>query len=152
MSSKLPKKLAIDRISIKGLTSVKDIVLWLVDYVRALDNFYGLLRDHIESGGMGTPNWDVKEAKAADVTDGNANTVGDLMFKHKTTGSEWLVEMNSTIEGINSGTVEGQMLYWDNTGKEWVKSDEAKLKWDVTNEAAAVQIVKTVRLLAGGVS
>jgi len=60
--------------------------------VKMLDEFYALLRDHIENGGMGTSNWDVKEATAADVVSGDANTVGDLMVKHKTTGVEHLFE------------------------------------------------------------
>jgi len=92
MSSKLPKTLPIDRISIKGLKSTTDMVVWLMGFVKALDNLYALLRDHIENGGMGTPNWDIKEAKAADVASGDANTVGDLMVKHKTTGVEHLFE------------------------------------------------------------
>ena len=92
MSSNLPRTIPVDKSSLTGIKTVADLVVWLAGFAKAMDEIYGLLRDHIENGGMGTPNWDIKEAKAADVVSGDANTVGDLMVKHKTTGVERLFE------------------------------------------------------------
>jgi len=92
MSSKLPKTLPIDKMTLSRVTTVNELQAWLARFVRDLDLLWDDIYDQIENGGAGTPNWDIKEAKAADVTAGDANAVGDLMVKHKTTGTERLFE------------------------------------------------------------
>lgn len=53
---------------------------------------------------------------------------------------------------IDRGDAEGQLLYWDNTTKRFVITDESKLKWDSSLFIFVVGgTVKTTRLLAGGV-
>lgn len=87
MSNILPKTLAIDRVAIKGLKNVPDVVQWIESYVRALDVQYAKLRDTISNFGMGTANWDIREATADDVSAGDAQVAGNLIAIHKTNGT-----------------------------------------------------------------
>ena len=50
------------------------------------------------------------------------------------------------------GTVDGQMLYWDETTGRWLASDATKLKWDDTSNELTANTVVTNRLLAGGIT
>jgi len=64
---------------------------------------------------------------------------------------------------IESGTADGQLLYWDNTAKRWKKLETSEGVWDDVNKrmgignaapAAELDVGGTVvmtRLLAGGV-
>ncbi len=55
--------------------------------------FKRLAEDRVTaSKGIKIGDWTISQADAADVTAGDANTVGDLMVTHKTTGPEWLFE------------------------------------------------------------
>lgn len=54
---------------------------------------------------------------------------------------------------IDRGDAEGQLLYWDDTLKRFVKTDESKLKWD--SDLFILVVDKTVqvkRILAGGIA
>ena len=65
---------------------------------------------------------------------------------------------------IESGTVDGQMLYWDNTATRWKKIDTSKMIWDADNDRLGInqanptstldvnETVTVKRLLAGGVA
>ncbi len=88
MSNILPNILPIDRSAIRGLKSTADIVQWLETYVRALDGQYAKLRDTINNFGMGTANWDVREATDADVTASKAQAAGNLIVINKTSGTK----------------------------------------------------------------
>lgn len=79
----------IDKFTAQDGTGLQE---WLDEFCVKLENNHKALYNHVEAGGMRTKSWDIKEATAKDVADGNANAVGDLMIKHKTTGTEWLIE------------------------------------------------------------
>lgn len=87
MSNILPRTLPIDRSAIRGLKSTADVVQWLESYVRALDGQYAKLRNTINNFGMGTANWDVREATDDDVTASKAQAAGNLIVTHKTNGT-----------------------------------------------------------------
>lgn len=86
MSNLLPKTLAIDRSALRGLKTVPDVVQWLESFVKAIDSHYAKLRDAINNSGMGTPNWDIREGTADDVTAGNAQVAGNLIVINKSSG------------------------------------------------------------------
>ncbi len=87
MSNLLPPRLPIDRSAIEGIKTVDDVKQWLRNYVTALDKQYAKQLDTINNFGMSTTNWDVREATAADVTNGDAAAVGNLISIHRTTGT-----------------------------------------------------------------
>ena len=75
------------------------------------------------------------------------------------------MQIHSIIDPrIESGTVDGQMLYWDNTAKRWKKIDTSKMIWDADNDRLGInqpvptstldvnETVTVKRLLAGGVT
>lgn len=65
---------------------------------------------------------------------------------------------------IESGTADGQLLFWDNTAKQWKKLETSEAIWDDTNKrmglnqanpTSTLDVNETVtvkRLLAGGVN
>lgn len=65
----------------------------LIVYLRQLNNeilmSYRRIYDSIESGGMSTKSWSVREATAADVTAGDAAVAGNLIVVHKTSGTKF---------------------------------------------------------------
>ena len=67
---------------------IKNVDKGLLNYLRQLTDALHLEHRHIwdfaESGGASTPNWNVREATAADVTAGEAVAVGNLIIEHKT--------------------------------------------------------------------
>lgn len=87
MGSLLPRKIPFQRSSINGVKNLDDMKRVFEDWVDASDRLYDKLYDRIEAGGMSTSNWDIREATAADVADGNAVVVGNLLAKHKTNGT-----------------------------------------------------------------
>ena len=68
---------------------MRNISAELKNYLRQLTDALHLEHRHIwnfaESGGASTPNWNVREATAADVTAGEAVAAGNLIIEHKTT-------------------------------------------------------------------
>lgn len=88
MSSNVIPRIAIDRSSIENMKNIDDVKQWLRRFVNNLDEWVDSVYDNIENGGFGTPNWDVREATAADVAAGNAAAVGNLITIHKTTGTK----------------------------------------------------------------
>ena len=64
---------------------------------------------------------------------------------------------------IESGTADGQLLFWDNTAKRWKKLETSEAVWDDTNKRMGINnaspkskldvtgTVMATRLLAGGV-
>lgn len=65
---------------------------------------------------------------------------------------------------IESGTADGQLLFWDNTAKRWKKLETSEAVWDDTNKRMGIKnssptseldVIGTVtmtRLLAGGIT
>jgi len=65
---------------------------------------------------------------------------------------------------LKSGTAQGEMLFWDDTLKRWVNTENSELFWDDTNKRVGIltatpgselDVVGTVtmtRILAGGVT
>jgi len=106
------------------------------------------------------------------VVDGsNIKLVGNFAYSPDDTltlysnGTNWY-EISRTIDQdlrIESGTADGQLLYWDNTAKQWKKLETSEAIWDDTtkrmgigNAAPAAELdvggtVVMTRLLAGGV-
>ncbi len=87
--SLLPKKFAFQQSSINDVKNLDDMKRVFGDFVTEFNRWYGKLYDRIEAGGMSTSNWDIREATAADVTAGNAKVKGNLIVKHKTTGTDY---------------------------------------------------------------
>lgn len=87
MSNQLPSKPPIDTATLRSLKTVKDVQRWLINYTTAMDKYFRLLKDTIDNFGMGTADWDVRQATAADVTDGNAQVAGNLIAIHKENGT-----------------------------------------------------------------
>lgn len=72
------------------------------------------------------------------------NSLGDAINPYDAVN---LHMMQDSIAGIiESGTVAGQMLYWD--GSKWMKSDETDLKWDVSGKDLEVDKVTTKEIKA----
>lgn len=86
--SKLPKEWSFDRGAIDRIKNIDDVKRMFTSIIRELDLWYSQIYDQIENGGMSTPNWDIREATAADVTAGNAKVKGNLIVKHKTSGAK----------------------------------------------------------------
>ncbi len=74
------------------------------------------------------------------------------------------MEIHVIIDGrLVSGTAQGQILFWDNTLKQWVFADTDEVFWDDVNkrfgiktatpssELDVVGTITTTRILAGGV-
>ncbi len=74
------------------------------------------------------------------------------------------MEIHAIIDvRLKSGTAQGEMLFWDNTLRRWVNTENSELFWDDTNERLGVKTanpsseldvngtVTMTRLLAGGV-
>ena len=65
---------------------------------------------------------------------------------------------------VLDGTANGQMLFWDNTKREWVYTETSELFWDDTNKRIGINdstpqskldvkgTVMVTRLLAGGIT
>ncbi len=65
---------------------------------------------------------------------------------------------------IESGTADGQILYWDNTAKRWKKLETSEMIWDDVNKRFGInqaiptstldvnETVTVKRLLAGGIT
>lgn len=90
--SKLPKSMELDEVGIGRLPVKQETKDWLVRLLRKLDKIYRTQRDVIESGGMNTDNWEIREAEDADVTAGDAQAEGNLIVLHKTTGTKYEFE------------------------------------------------------------
>ena len=86
--SLLPKKIPIDRKGIESIKNIKDMKQWLGSFIRTVDQWYEKMFNHIESGGMSTADWNIRQATDLDVTDGNAQAAGNLLIEHKTTGKK----------------------------------------------------------------
>ena len=74
------------------------------------------------------------------------------------------MQIHSIIDPrIESGTADGQLLFWDNTAKRWKKLETSEAVWDDTNKRMGINdstpqskldvkgTVMVTRLLAGGV-
>lgn len=74
------------------------------------------------------------------------------------------MEIHAIIDvRLKSGTAQGEMLFWNDTLKRWVNTENSELFWDDTNKrlgvktanpSSAVDVSGTVtvkRILAGGV-
>lgn len=85
MSNKLPSKPQVDTAALRNLKTVADVQQWLINYTTAMDKYHRLLKDTIDNFGMGTADWDIREANTADVAAGKAETVGNLIIINKTT-------------------------------------------------------------------
>lgn len=49
------------------------------------------------------------------------------------------MEIHAIIDGrLQSGTVQGQMSFWDNTLKKWVHTEVAEVFWDDTNKRLGI--------------
>ena len=83
------KNLALDRPGLRSLKTVEDVVRWLIDLVKVLDENHATLVDHLINGGFRTEKWREVQATAADVTAGKADAVGQLMLQHSTDGITW---------------------------------------------------------------
>lgn len=90
--SELPQRLSIQRTAINRLETVEDVRKWLDSYIRELDMVWAKLYSQIENRGMSTQNWDIREATAADVANGDAKVAGNLITEHKTNGTKREVE------------------------------------------------------------
>jgi hypothetical protein len=55
------------------------------------------------------------------------NTTGALYTKTGAGDTAWTLNSSTNIE---SGTVSGQMLYWDNTALTWEHSETDEIQWD----------------------
>ena len=88
MASRISKRIVIQRNAIGQLKTPKEIAEWLDKLVKALDKWTEEVYDHIENGGLGTPNWNIREATAVDVVDDNAKVAGNLIIEHKVTGNK----------------------------------------------------------------
>ncbi len=88
MSNKLPSKPQIDTAALRNLKTVADVQQWLINYTTAMDKYFRLLKDTIDNFGMGTADWNIRQATADDVTDGNAAVAGNLLVENKTTGTK----------------------------------------------------------------
>ena len=65
---------------------------------------------------------------------------------------------------LESGDAEGQLLFWDNTGKRWRKLETSEAVWDDVNKRMGIRkssptseldiggTVTMTRLLAGGIT
>lgn len=75
------------------------------------------------------------------------------------------MEIHAIIDiRLKSGTAQGEMLFWDDTLKRWVNTENSELFWDdtskrlgvkTTNPSSALDVNGTVtvkRILAGGVT
>ncbi len=91
----IQNSLHLDREGIHNLPVKQEVKDFLFQLFDNLEEAHDEVFEHAEAGPLKTKDWEIKEAVAGDVTDGNANSVGDLMFTHRTTGSEWLVESTS---------------------------------------------------------
>ncbi len=88
MASNITRRIAIKRADIRGLRTPEDIANWLDKFTKELDKWTATVYDHIENGGLGTPNWNIRQAREIDVVDGNAKVIGNLLIEHKTTGTK----------------------------------------------------------------
>ena len=76
------------------------------------------------------------------------------------------MEIHPLIDGrLQQGTAQGQILFWDDTLKRWVKAETSEIFWDDTNKTLGINdsspdagskldvkgTVMVTRLLAGGV-
>lgn len=86
---KFPKELPINRVGLRDVKTVGEVVVWLNDLVKVLDEHYALLKNEFENGGLKTENWRRIQATATDVTAGYASTVGDLILQHSNDGITW---------------------------------------------------------------
>ncbi len=84
--SRLPDQISFDRIGIDSIKDIDDVKIWLKSFMNEFDRWYAQLFDRIENGGYETKTWRVKEATAADVTAGKADTIGNLMEQRKISG------------------------------------------------------------------
>ncbi len=83
----VPQLIPFQRGAIDDIQDIDDAKRWLKDFVLQLDTWWISVFDQIENGGMSTPNWDIREATAADVTAGDAKVKGNLIVIHKTNGA-----------------------------------------------------------------
>lgn len=87
--ARLRRTLGIDRVGIERMATVGDVQGWLRKFAVLLEDNYRLQLDaFLGSTAAETPNWFVREATAADVTAGQARTVGNLLIEHKTNGTK----------------------------------------------------------------
>ena len=74
------------------------------------------------------------------------------------------MEIHAIIDvRLKSGTAQGEMLFWDDTLKRWVNTEDSELFWDDTNKRLGVKTANPsstldvngtgtmTRILAGGV-
>ncbi len=87
--SKLRKKLGIDRVQIRRIFDFESLQDWLDKLTVILEDNYRLQRDVAQgSTAAETPNWFIRDATVADVTAGDAQSVGNLIVENKTTGTK----------------------------------------------------------------
>ena len=84
----MPRKFPFQQSSIKGIKTLEDAKRVIGDLAREIDRWYSKIYDNIESGGMSTSNWNIREATALDVTNGDAKVAGNLIAEHKTNGTK----------------------------------------------------------------
>lgn len=91
--SGLRKTLGLDRAGIERLSDFPGLKIWLRKLTSDLERSYSLQRNVVEGvTAAETPNWRIREANAADVTAGEARSVGNLITVHKTNGTKREVE------------------------------------------------------------
>jgi len=92
--------------------------------------------------------------------------IGTVLVKSITAGAIQIVARSMlTNYGITAvGTAQGQMVFWDNTLKQWVPTETSEMFWDDTNKRVGINkssptsrldvggTVTVTRLLAGGVN
>ncbi len=86
MSNELPSEPQIDTTAIASLKTPADFRQWLKTYTRTMSRYHRLLKDTIDNFGMGTADWDIREANTDEVAAGKAEAVGNLIVINKTTG------------------------------------------------------------------
>ena len=84
----LPNSMSLDRMGIELLPVKEEEKKWLRRLVDDIEKSYINIKGQAESGGLGTKNWEVRDATARDVTDGNAVAVGNLITKHRVNGTK----------------------------------------------------------------
>ena len=94
--SRLPKKMLLpDFNNLKAIAKSdfeRQLVQWIHSLYDMLQKNHQNILDFAEAGGMSTADWDIKQATAADVANGDAVAAGNLLTVHKTSGTKSEIE------------------------------------------------------------
>lgn len=86
MSNQLPIKPQRDTAALRRIKTVDDLRQWLITDTITMEKYFRLLKDTIDNFGMGTADWDIRQATADDVTQGDATVKDNLIIISKRTG------------------------------------------------------------------